>query len=80
MSANIDRNEILDMMMIGNRKLKSKTTDLVGGLCNGKTTDKVLRLACIRIQFLSIWLTDLVGSLKVCGLRPHTPPLTMSVA
>src|SRR5208283_2975356 len=47
--------------------------------CEGKTTDKVLRLA-LKMFILSVPLTDLVGSLKVWGLRPHTPPLTMSVA
>src|SRR5208283_3373708 len=47
--------------------------------CEGKTTDNVLRLA-LKVFILSVLLTDLVGSLKVWGLRPHTPPLTMSVA
>jgi len=47
--------------------------------CDGKATDNVLRLA-LKVFILSAQLTDLVGSLKVWGLRPHTPPLTLSVA
>jgi hypothetical protein len=46
--------------------------------CNGKTTDKVLRLA-LKCGSLFIGLTDIVGSLKVWCLRPHAPPLTLSV-
>ena len=45
---------------------------------NGKTTDNVLRLA-LKGGSLFIRLTDIVGSLKVWGLRPHAPSLTLSV-
>ena len=47
--------------------------------CDGKTADNVLRRA-LKVFIWSVTLTDLVGSLEVWGLRPHIPPLTLSVA
>ena len=39
---------------VANCNRQSITTDLVGGLSNGKTTDNVLRLACLKHIFLSM--------------------------
>jgi len=57
---------------------KSQRPPTLSVACNGKTTDNVLRLA-LKCGSLFIGLTDIVGSLKVWGLRPHAPPLTLSV-